>query len=267
MNRAATTRAAALTRGWLALGSASLFASGAIAAAACGGKIAPLDTDAGDAGDAGDAAPDREDGGPFVTRVTPNSGPNCGGTQVTIDGYGFVPGQSDVTFAGFPATGSCASSTQCTAVSAFAGHQGFDQHVHVQVTVPAAGDAGKETSPATPLDVFTYTAGPQCALTLSCVNETYYPNMVITCPTTVTWYSQYEYMLTSVIARAATYQTGTEDFPIAVDACYGDSTKTSCTTFVAVSSPFVCLSPDSVCAYCKQIHGTCSGGTNPTCTK
>lgn len=242
----------------------ALFAAGAIVAAACGGKLAPLDVDAGDAGD---AAPDHDDRGPFVTRIAPSSGPNSGGTQVTIDGYGFVPGRSDVTFAGFPATGSCASSTRCTAVSAYAGHQGFDQHVHVQVTVPAGGDAGQKTSPATPRDVFTYTAGPQCALSLTCANEAYYPEMVITCPTTVTFYSQYEYKLTSVITRAATYETGTEDFPIVVVACYGDSTNTSCTTFVSVSSPFVCASPGAVCAYCKELGGTCSGGSNPTCTK
>lgn len=265
MNRATTARAVALARGWLAGGAALLVASGAIATAACGGKIAPIDIDAGDAGD---APPDGEDGGPFVTRVTPSAGPNCGGTQVTIDGYGFVPGRSDVTFAGFPATGSCASNTQCTATSAFAGYQEFDQTVHVQVTVPAsAADAGPRTSPATPLDVFTYTAGPHCSLTLSCANEAYFPDMVITCPTTVNFYLSFQYQLTTVVSRAATYQTGTEEFPIAVVACYGDATKTSCTTYVSVASPFTCLAPDAVCTYCKELGGKCSAGPNPTCTR
>ncbi|HEX8793063.1 MAG TPA: IPT/TIG domain-containing protein [Polyangiaceae bacterium] len=250
-------------RGWLATGVVSLFASGAIAASACGGKLLPiLDTDAADAGD---AAPDYGDGGPFVTRVTPDSGPNSGGTQVTIDGYGFAPGQSAVAFAGFPAKASCASSTQCTAVSPYAGHQGYDQHVHVQVTVPAS-DGGQSMSPATPLDVFTYTAGPQCDVNLSCAGETYYPDMVITCPTVVTFYSQYEYQLTDVITRAATYKTGTEDFPIQIVACYGDSTSTSCTTYVSVSTPFDCASPASICAYCKKLGGKCTEGPNPTCT-
>jgi hypothetical protein len=246
---------------------ALLVASGAIATAACGGKILPLDTGAGDAGDAG-AAPDGDDGGPFVTRVTPNSGPNSGGTQVTIDGYGFGPGTSDVTFAGFPATGSCASSTRCTATSPFAGRQGFDQVVHVQVTVPAsAADGGPQTSPATPRDIFTYTAGPRCYLTLSCDNELYYPNMVITCPTTVTFYLSFQYQLTTAVTRATMYKTGTEDFPIGVVACYGDSATTSCTTYVQASSPWTCLGgPDAACTYCMQLGGKCSGWPNPTCT-
>jgi hypothetical protein len=240
-----------------------LCAAAALAAAACGGKIAPLDTDAGDAGDAG---ADADDSGPFVTRVIPDHGPNCGGTDVVVEGYGFVAGRSDVTFATFPATGSCSSSTRCTAVSAFAGYQDFDQAVHVQVTVPtSSGDAGTLTSPATPLDVFTYTAGPHCALTLSCADRQYFPDMVITCPTVVTFYSQYLHNL-SAVTRAATFQTGTEDFPIAVVACFGDSTTTSCATYVSVSSPFVCYGGD-VCAYCKQLGGTCSGGSNPTCTR
>ena len=163
----------------LAMGMAAVFASGAIAVAACGGKLVPVPADAGDAAD---EAPEYGDGGPFVTRVTPDSGPNSGGTQVTVDGYNFAPGQSAVAFAGFPARGSCASSTQCIVVSPYAGHQGYDQQVHVQVTVPGA-DGGPIMSPATPLDVFTYTAGPQCDLTLSCEGESYYPKMVITCPT------------------------------------------------------------------------------------
>lgn len=235
----------------------------AIAAAGCGGKIAPLD---GDAGDAGDAGADADDSGPFVTRVTPDHGPNCGGTHVVIEGHGFAPGRSDVTFANFPATGSCSTTTQCTAVSAFAGYQEFDQVIHVQVTVPGASPgAPPRTSPATPLDVFTYTSGPQCNLTLSCANSTFFPQMVITCPTVVTFYSQYLHNL-SAVTQTDTYRTGTEDFPVVVVACFGDSTTTSCTTYVSVSSPFDCATGD-VCAYCKLLGGTCSGGNNPTCTR
>jgi hypothetical protein len=246
----------------LGLVSSSLLCVAALlAGAGCGGKLAPLEADAGGAAD---AAADGDASGPFVTSVTPSSGPNCGGTQVVIGGYGFVPGSSDVTFAGFPATGSCSSTTECTALSAFAGYQDFDQPVHVQVAVRSE-DGGANVSPTTPLDVFTYTAGPRCSFILSCAGTLYFPDLVITCPTSVTFYSQYLHGLTAR-TKGTTYRTGTEDFPIVVVACFGDSATTSCTTFVATSSPLACGNSD-LCVTCIQAGGKCDVGPPPTCTK
>jgi len=87
---------------------------------------------------------------PRVTGLNPDRGPEAGGTQVTITGEGFVPGQSSITFGGAPAQGvSCASATQCQAVSP----PGMGT---VNVRVAVAG----ETSPDTPAATLTYEPPP-----------------------------------------------------------------------------------------------------------
>jgi hypothetical protein len=236
-----------------------------LSVAGCGGKLAPLDTDAGPAHDA-----HADDGASslVVTSVTPSSGPNSGGTQVVIGGEGFVPGGSLVSFGGFPATGvSCASTTECTAVSPFAGYQDFGQQVHVQVSVPGSRGDAPQTSPAGPLDVFTYTSGPDCHFELSCAEASSFANLVITCPTSVSFYQQIAHTLTGPVSVGTTYTTPTEDLGIDVVACFGDAASTSCTTFAAASSQWAC-GTTVFCWNCvNRFHGYCSPGPPPTCVK
>lgn len=60
------------------------------------------------------------DPAPAVGQISPSQGPSSGGTTVTIDGANFstTPGGTSVTFGSTPASSvTCASTTQCTAVS------------------------------------------------------------------------------------------------------------------------------------------------------
>ena len=87
---------------------------------------------------------------PAVTSVTPDSGPQAGGTSVTVTGNNFVPGATTVAFGSDAATGvTCASATTCVAISPAGTGT-------VEVTVATA--AG--TSAITSGDQFTYTAPP-----------------------------------------------------------------------------------------------------------
>jgi hypothetical protein len=83
---------------------------------------------------------------PTVTSINPTSGPNTGGTIVTIIGTNFVVGATTVSFGGSAGTNvTCASITQCTATSP-AGSGTVD------VTVTTAGG----TSATSASDRFTY---------------------------------------------------------------------------------------------------------------
>jgi large repetitive protein len=85
---------------------------------------------------------------PSVTSVSPNSGPNSGGTVVTINGMGFTAA-STVKFGTVAATNvTFVSATQLTATAPAGGGS-------VDVTVTTAG----ETSATSSSDQFTYTAG------------------------------------------------------------------------------------------------------------
>jgi hypothetical protein len=121
---------------------------------------------------------------PQVTKVTPNSGSNQGGTHVTIEGAHFIAGSSGgtkITFAGNPASVvNCSSTTQCTTTSPFYGDTAIASTVDVQADVN-----GPISSPS-PNDHFTYTAGPNCTWSLSCA-ERYagYPSLHGQCTSTV----------------------------------------------------------------------------------
>jgi hypothetical protein len=84
--------------------------------------------------------------GPTVTEVTPKTGPEAGGTEVTITGAHFTPG-SKVFFGANEATVKTESETSITATSP----PGTGT---VEVTVHNENG----TSPSTPNDEFTYTA-------------------------------------------------------------------------------------------------------------
>lgn len=236
-----------------------------LSVAGCGGKLAPLDTDAGPVND---GAADESASPLVVTSVTPSSGPNSGGTHVVVQGEGFVPGESSISFGGLSATGvSCASTKECTAVSPFAGYHDFDQRVHVQVSVPGSQGDAPQTSPAGPLDAFTYTSGPNCNYELSCAEASSFANLVITCPTSVSFYRQVAHTLTGPVSVGTTYTTATEDFPIDIVACFGDAASTSCTTFAAASSDWACGTA-VFCFNCvNRFRGRCLPGPPPACVK
>jgi hypothetical protein len=71
--------------------------------------------------ESGESTPNSEDeftyGKPIITAVSPNHGGVAGGTEVTVTGYGFEPGNAGTTFVfnKLPATSvECVSSTSCT---------------------------------------------------------------------------------------------------------------------------------------------------------
>jgi hypothetical protein len=93
---------------------------------------------------------------PTVTNVSPGSGPNTGGTSVTITGTGFS-GATAVNFgSGNPATFSVSNPTTIMATAPAAGSLGA---VHVTVTTPGG------TSAATAADQYSYTGAPRPTVT------------------------------------------------------------------------------------------------------
>lgn len=78
---------------------------------------------------------------PSLTSISPGSGSSNGGTQVTIDGAGFVAGSTQFFFGSAAATSvSCSSSTQCTAVT-----PAGQKNTTVSVTVMVGGQAGSNS--------------------------------------------------------------------------------------------------------------------------
>jgi YVTN family beta-propeller protein len=99
------------------------------------------------AGPYGVAATDVPTAAPAVTGISPSSGPQAGGTSVTITGNGFT-GATAVNFGAVPATGfTVDSDTQITATAPSAASAGT-----VNVTVTTAGG----TSAAATADQYTY---------------------------------------------------------------------------------------------------------------
>jgi len=87
---------------------------------------------------------------PTVTGLSPNTGPTAGGTSVTVKGSGFITGTTGtiITFGGKKATAvSCASTTECTAVS--------PKHLAATVNVKATVN-GIRSPVNKPADQFTY---------------------------------------------------------------------------------------------------------------
>jgi hypothetical protein len=85
---------------------------------------------------------------PVVTSISPTSGPQSGGTVVTITGTGFSTTATTVTFGANAATAvSCSSTTTCTATS-----PAGTGTVNVRVTVAS------QTSADVPADDYTYLA-------------------------------------------------------------------------------------------------------------
>jgi hypothetical protein len=95
-----------------------------------------------------------------LTSIDPTSGPEAGGTVVTLNGIGFDPGTTAVNFGANPATNvTCGSTTQCQA-TAPAGTGS------VTVTVRSAG------MPADGSATYSYVAGPPPPPTLTSISPT-----------------------------------------------------------------------------------------------
>lgn len=102
-------------------------------------------------------------GPPTVTSISPTSGPQAGGTAVTITGTGFSTTGTTVDFGTTPSTAVvCSSTTSCTASSPVGGSGTLDI---VDVTVTVNGI----TSATSSSDLFTYqgTAGGSTTTTTS----------------------------------------------------------------------------------------------------
>jgi hypothetical protein len=250
----------------------------AVPALACGGKIAPLGQaeDAGDAGEAPDAGAEDDagasspDAGPMVDDVFPTSGPNSGGTRVTITGSGFdAEGGTQITFAGFPAADvACDSTVRCVATSPYAGYSAVAETVDVQATVGGVlGADGSRSSPARPRDRFTFTAGPSCTEGLVC-SGFFFPQLVLTCSEAVAFYLYARTSDQELVATATTYSITTNDVGAAVAVCYGDPSSSSCTPYSTFEAQLGYCGDPSFCFVCERwLGGVCGvdGHGQPVC--
>jgi hypothetical protein len=242
---------------------AALVGSIGAAALGCGGKIAPL----GDAGGATDSAEEEEevelaspDAGPVVDSVFPRSGPNSGGTRVTVTGSGFVTGGgTQISFAGFPASDvACDSEERCVATSPYAGPSAVPETVDVQATLAGAlGAPGSRSSAVGPRDEFTFRAGPPCTQSLAC-SGLYFPQLIIDCPAAVAFYLYPRTPQQELVATATTFMATTNDVGAAVSACYGDPSSTSCTPFSTFEAQLSYCGDPNFCFDCERwLMGVC----------
>jgi len=245
----------------------------AVLSFACGGKLAPLRGmhDASDDPQA-EAAPG-DDAGllPVVDRITPEQGPNVGGTTVTIVGSGFDPdGGTEITFANAAATGvSCTTSHQCVAVSPFAGYQPFAQVAHVQATVGGTlGDPAAHSSETRAQDQFTYTAGPACTTSLMC-SGIYFPDLHIDCPSILQFYEEPRTQYQAFVDAGTSIVVPTDDSGETIAACFGGLTDSSCTLFSAYEAQWsYCGAGGGFCDLCMKCGGVCTMTQNgPVCSK
>jgi hypothetical protein len=192
---------------------------------------------------------------PAVTGISPTSGPNVGGTVVTITGRNFdTTGKTTVSFGGAAATGvSCSSPTQCTATSpSFGAGDNFADTVDVQVTVP-----GNFTTAAVAADKFTFTAGPSCTSTVTCAGIAFgFPNLVIQCPSTTDFYEFFGTPNQTLASVNTSFTVGMDNSSQIIGACVSGG---SCTGFSNYESdPNYCGSSNN------NPPPTCNGVPKPT---
>jgi len=187
-----------------------------------------------------------------VTNVTPRSGPNQGGTVVTVQGFNFSRGGTGITFGGTLATViNCTSTTQCTATSPVDGSAATAHTVDVQATVNGL------TSATSPEDQFTYLAGPQCNSRLSCEVST--ARISVGCLSAVIFKNT---VLCTPPGSDGSIGCNLSRLPppdvSPLLAC--DPTTNSCTRFSLSLSqwPDPCTPlPIQNCAQCESFNGTC----------
>jgi IPT/TIG domain len=242
----------------------------------CFGKIAPTPSDGGvrDAGiDADDTPwPDAGDSGvlvPVVDRVDPSSGPNSGGTLVTITGSGFALGDAtEISFANIAASHvSCTSHHQCTAITPFAGESDQDQLAHVRASIYGTLDApGSRSSATRDQDIFRYTGGPPCTAALFC--DAGDPLIQVTCTTIAYYYFLARSPAEQLLWVGTSYGFQTQVVPSHGTVCYGDPRSSSCRTFDTYEARWSICGDYGLCVQCKRCGGQCftTSSGDPKCT-
>lgn len=158
-----------------------------------------------------------------VTSVTPQGVPNVGGTRVDVYGTGFdTTGRTAI---GLPPYGGkdvrCDSTTHCSFTTLPAALTEKSIFSNIDVTVGGC-------TPVTLTPLVVIQGGPWCTATLSCDGIVYGPpEMTIACPQTVSFYDPDGVKL----AAGTTFSEQTNDPGIAITACFGDRTTSSCTLF------------------------------------
>jgi hypothetical protein len=205
---------------------------------------------------------------PVISSLSPASGPNGGGTIVTVTGERFAVGANATTFSfgGVTAPSSnCSSSTSCQVTT--------PAYVESWLTVQVHASVGPNTSAWDGAqDNFAYTAGPTCTPAYSCAGLSWgYPNDTVTCPTPANFSygtTPGEVPLGSGVL-SATYPTG--DLGAFIFAC--DPTSGSCskyTTDLPSTYAAYCGSepsqPPTFCQECVKQGGHCGRlGSRQTC--
>lgn len=194
---------------------------------------------------------------PAITNITPNSGPNGGGTTIEIDGVGFdTAGGTTFRFGGAAASiVSCSSSTRCSVTTPNVGASSSAQTLPVTATVRGF------SSTATPTNVFTFTAGPTCNAQESCTGIAFgFPNLVITCPpgSVESFYTSWGSPDAAHAVSANSFTTGMNNVGGTVYAC--DPSTKSCTAY-SIYEPNA--------SYCGPVPpppsppATCNGAPKP----
>jgi len=188
---------------------------------------------------------------PTLTSISPTSGPESGGTVVTVNGSGFVSGTTVVNFGANPATNvTCGSSSQCQATAP----QGTGS-VTVTATVggvPATGSATYTYIPPPSLTSISPTSGPATGGTVVAVNGTGF----ISGSTTVRFGSN---LATDVSCASSTQCQATSPAGVGVvlvTVVVGAQQATGSVTYTYISS-LTSISPST---------GSASGGTRVTIT-
>ncbi len=191
-----------------------------------------------------------------VTSITPSSGPNVGGTRITITGARFdTTGKTQFYLGSNAATNvSCPTSTQCTATVPRISLQSTAASYDVQaVTGTVVSRAGAQ-------DLYTYTAGPACTSSFSCVGIGFgFPFSVAVCPTSASFYELFGTSSQELVGTGTTYEFDTNDVGLGGVAC--DPTTGSCTGIVTY---------ESSASYCGAVPppppppATCDGDKRPT---
>jgi hypothetical protein len=211
---------------------------------------------------------------PIITGLSPSSGPNSGGTEVTVHGEGFGPITSEpqVTFGEVPGTVlSCTPPNTCTVISPHyvVGQGTTPQIANVQMTFSGI------TSVQTQNSGFTYLPGPVCTAKLSCANipPGLFPVLLLQCPSPANFYdgSLGEYPDSS---NTTSYSALTNDlWGWQAVACTGQqptlsggSAGGSCSFYSAFASPTFCGTappqPPNFCQECRTTGGICTTGPN-----
>jgi hypothetical protein len=198
-------------------------------------------------------------GRPVITGVSPSSGPTSGGTEVTITGLNLSGASID--FGLTPAPGFTCAATSCTGPSPWTQGHGTSQTVDVQAFVNGT------PSFTSPLDQFTYLAGPACTGTMACISGSGgYPWLEIQCASTVDFYALADTPQQYLATVGTSFQVHTSGTAQNIAACATGGG--SCTTFLAYEPTTTTCGMDNCPAGQVQQNGNCmvsSSGSGSAC--